>query len=380
VTPPRVLIVSHTYAAPINRAKLAALAQHVTLTALIPNRWRDELFDLPVDTVESASYELHRLPVTFNGHILRYFYSLNGLKQILQQVQPNLVYVEEEPASLALGQLAFLKRRFSYKLVFFTWENIQRRRGLPGLKKYSCQRCDGAIAGNNEAAQIIQRQGFRGLISVTPQLGLDPEVFKPARTARPEQSRRSELRQSLGLNQFTVGYVGRLVEAKGLWTLLQALGELPNVQLLIVGAGPLRPAMEQWMSQHGLNDRIRLVPAVPHAEIVRYLNTLDVLVLPSRTTPNWKEQFGHVLIEAMACGVPVIGSNSGAIPEVIAEAGLIFPEGDAGALREALLGLQQETSRRERLGQVGRERVLAHYTHAHIAAANAAFFDQVLNA
>jgi glycosyltransferase involved in cell wall biosynthesis len=121
-----------------------------------------------------------------------------------------------------------------------------------------------------------------------------------------------------------------------------------------------------------------VISAVPHEEIPHYLNALDGLVLPSLTTPVWKEQFGHVLIEAMACEVPVIGSNSGAIPEVLGEAGLIFPEGDLTALSQAIMTLQSDAVRRAQLAQAGRVRVLAHYTHERIAAANAEFFQQVL--
>ena len=66
---------------------------------------------------------------------------------------------------------------------------------------------------------------------------------------------------------------------------------------------------------------------MPLNDVPRHLRALDALVLPSESTPLWKEQFGHVLIEAMACGVPVVGSDSGAIPEVIGEAGLLFPGG-----------------------------------------------------
>ena len=119
---------------------------------------------------------------------------------------------------------------------------------------------------------------------------------------------------------------------------------------------------------------------MPHEQVARYLNTLDTLALPSLTTPTWKEQFGHVLIEAMACGVPVIGSSSGAIPELIGDAGLIFPEGDIAALRAAIISLQTNLCQRSELARAGRKRVLEHYTHDRIAAANAEFFAQVLRA
>lgn len=366
------LIASHTYSAPINRAKLDALAHHVALSAIIPDHWRDALFDLRPPRVASANYTLHQLPIQFDGHILRYFYPMRRLSRIIRQAQPDLVYVEEEAASLALGQFTFLKSLHRYKLVFFTWENVQRRVGLPGLERYNLSHGDGAIAGNLEAADVIRRKGFRRPIRVTPQLGTDPLLFQPERSA--------ELRRSLGLNRFVVGYFGRLVEEKGVRTLLVAASALPDTQLLIVGGGPLRSEIESIARDSGLPDRIRLIDAVPHEQIIPYLNALDVFVLPSQTTSTWKEQFGHVLIEAMACGVPVIGSSSGAIPEVIGEAGLIFSEGDVAALRAAIAGLRENPDRRSELARAGRERVLERYTHDRIAAANAEFFAQVLRA
>ncbi|MCX7840453.1 MAG: glycosyltransferase [Anaerolineae bacterium] len=361
----RVLIVSHTYTAPINRAKLSALARRVTLTALIPARWRDALFTLRVDRASATNYTLHALPVYFDGHILRYIYPFRALAHLIAHTQPDVIYVEEEPASLALAQCALLKARA--KLICFTWENIARRVGAPGVERFNLSRCDGIIAGNTDAAQVVRAKNFTKPLVVTPQLGVDPELFQPR--ARDTDAR-----------AFVVGYIGRLVAEKGVWTLLAAIADLPTAQLALVGDGALRGEIEHWVATRQLETRVRVVPAMPHEEIARVLNTLDVLVLPSQTTATWKEQFGHVLIEAMAAGVPVIGSDSGAIPEVIGEVGIIFPEGDARALRDAIHTLQNDVARRAQLAQHGRARVLAHYTHERIAAANVEFFERVLAA
>lgn len=364
MTAPRLLVISHTYSAAINHAKLRALAQHSRLTVIAPRRWPDSLFSVE-GPAAPREYAFHPLRAWFAGRILRHFYNPRTLRRIVAEARPDLVYVEEEPASLVLAQCAALKRWGHYRLVGFTWENINRRNGVPGVERYNLARCDGLIAGNNAAAQVVTAKGFRKALMVTPQLGVDPEHFYPAdATAAP--------------GRFVVGYVGRFVEDKGLETLWRAARELPDVQMLWLGGGPLKSQVDQW--REDLHPRLQVVGAVPHEQIAGYLRTLDALVLPSYTTANWKEQFGHVLIEAMACGVPVIGSDSGAIPEVIGEAGLVVPERDAGALREALARLRADAGLRARLGQAGRDRVLAHYTHAQIAAANAAFFQQVLTA
>ena len=99
------------------------------------------------------------------------------------------------------------------------------------------------------------------------------------------------------------------------------------------------------------------------------LRELDALVLPARTQANWREQFGRVLVEAMACGVPVVGSTCGEIPGVIGDAGLVVPEGDVAALADALRRLRDDHQLRADLGGRGRARVLEHFTHAHVAQA-----------
>jgi glycosyltransferase involved in cell wall biosynthesis len=166
-----------------------------------------------------------------------------------------------------------------------------------------------------------------------------------------------------------IGYVGRLVEEKGVHILLQAAAGLDGDWVLkVVGTGPYAASLQALCAQLGIAKRVVWAGVVPSAEIPRVLNELDVLVLPSLTRRNWKEQFGRILIEAMACEVPVVGSSSGEIPHLIADAGLIFPEGDVEALRDALSRLMQEPDLRLALGQKGRARVLAHYTQQQIAA------------
>ena len=103
-----------------------------------------------------------------------------------------------------------------------------------------------------------------------------------------------------------------------------------------------------------------------------------MLVLPSRSRPNWTEQFGLVLVEAMACGVPVLGSQSGEIPHVIGQAGWTFPEDDLETLQAGLLRLMREVEVRAELGRLGRERVLARFTQARTAAETVQVYKEML--
>jgi glycosyltransferase involved in cell wall biosynthesis len=132
--------------------------------------------------------------------------------------------------------------------------------------------------------------------------------------------------------------------------------------------------------QRGLTGRVVFTGPQPSTAMPRIMRGLDVLVGPSLTTARWKEQFGRMLVEAMACGVAVIGSDSGEIPNVIGEAGLVVSEGDAGALRAALSRLRDDPGERRRLGALGRARVLELFTQGAIARRTFYVYQQMLAA
>ena len=117
-----------------------------------------------------------------------------------------------------------------------------------------------------------------------------------------------------------------------------------------------------------LSRSTRLLPGVPHSDVPDLLAAIDVLTLPSRTLPRSKEQFGRVLIEGMAAGCVVIGSDSGAIPEVIGDAGLVFPENDVEGLAAALRRVLGDPGLAASLRAAGRRRVKERYTWDAVAA------------
>jgi len=174
-----------------------------------------------------------------------------------------------------------------------------------------------------------------------------------------------------------VGFAGRLVNAKGLQDLFLALENLVgDWSLLVVGDGELRPELEAQAQANKW--RARFVGYVGIDDMPQYFSAMDCLVLPSRTMPDWKEQFGLVLAQAMACRVPVIGSSSGAIPEVIEDAGLIFPERDVEALRHCLQKLMDDEPYRQGLAQKGYERALAKYSATGLADETYLLFQKLL--
>ena len=362
----KVSIISHTYLATINREKIRALSalKDLDIQLIIPRFWKEREMKRAF-RLEEQSEEPYRLDALGILYLRQgsYFFSPFQLQKALREFAPEIIHLEIEPWAPAAFQIARLNKRLKRKLLFFTWENIDRKYPFPlsSFNRFVLSNANAAIAGNMEGREILQKRGFHRPTFVLPQLGVNPEDF----------SRRQEakcLKTQLGLDGFTIGYVGRLVEAKGLLTLMRAFAELDDsFQLLLLGSGPLEGELIKEAEKFQYKERVRIVRTVSHQEVPKYLNCMDVLVLPSQTTPQWKEQFGHVLIEAMACEVPVIGSDSGEIPNVIGDAGLVFKESDADELKHQIQDLAANEVLRFSLSQKGRQRVLSMYTHERIA-------------
>ena len=187
-------------------------------------------------------------------------------------------------------------------------------------------------------ANVLRSKGYAGKLVVIPQFGVDPDVYSPI------QQPTTQLPNDTTTRLFRIGYAGgRLVREKGIDILLRAVGGLQgNWELRILGGGPDKARLQALAQQLGIGLRVHFDASIPSIEVPNYLRQIDLAVLPSITRPNWKEQFGRALIEAMACQVPVIGSNSGEIPNVIGDAGLIFPEGDVAALHAHIETLQRD--------------------------------------
>ena len=355
----RVLMISKACVVATYRKKVEELCRFpdIELTLIVPPYWRDERGVMPLEQRPAEEYQLIVERMALNGHFHLYFYP--GLGRRMKHLRPDIVHIDEEPYNLAAFQAMRLAKRVGARALFFTWQNIHRRYPPPfnWMQHYNFRRADYAIAGNSEAVRVLRGKGYGGPIKVIPQFGVDPDVFRPDREAVDRGG------------EFVIGYVGRLVEEKGVEILMRAVADLDGSwRLRILGSGPLRTWLEELAQELGISAKVTFDPPIPSSQMPRYLNGLDALVLPSLTRPNWKEQFGRVLIEAMACGVPVIGSDSGQIPHVIGEAGLVFSEGDAQSLLKELQRLMDHPPLRVQLSSRGRERVLAHYTQARIAA------------
>lgn len=360
------------------RRKLTYLAQQnkVRLWHVFPRIWEDALLRIehtapPQEIYSQTAVGMIGRPSDPHRALYR------TLTFEMHHFRPDVIHAEEEPDSLAAWQITLARQVWApqSKLLFYTWQNINRPRRwyVRWVLNTSLQACDAMLCASHEALDVLRQQGCEKPAWVLPAIGVDTETFRPC------------LKTSYHPGAFVIGYIGRLVKEKGVEILLQAVAQLCRegesahlITLVIIGNGPWRASLEAQIKDNGLADHTRLLPAMPPAEIAQQICKLDVLVLPSKTTHVWKEQFGRVLIEAMACKIPVIGSNSGAIPEVIGDAGLIFPEGDAQALAKCLRHLRESPALRAELVERGNRRVQRFYTQEVIAAKTIEYYDQVL--
>ncbi|MBD1837195.1 hormogonium polysaccharide biosynthesis glycosyltransferase HpsO [Coleofasciculus sp. FACHB-501] len=387
----RILVASHTYIVDLNCEKLRALAQlepGIEVTVVVPRQWQPGgVQNKTIETQLRQEGSFQIVPVSnFSQNNQGMLTFGADLISLLRQFRPQIIQVEQGSKALGYAQLITLNRLLGLKAknVFFTWWNLPYELKFPVslLEAYNLRHTHGLIAGNQDGVDILRQRGYDGPSKVMPQLGVDERLFSP--TPQPE------LAAKLGIqpDEFVVGFVGRFVEEKGLLTLLQALKGLQSRpwKLLLLGRGPLQSVLLEQAAEAGIKDKLILVESVPHDAVPCYINLMNTLVLPSETTykfktltaAGWKEQFGHVLIEAMACQVPVIGSDSGEIPHVIGDAGLIFPEKDVAALQNCLRQLMEQPDLAQKLGKLGYERAIAQYTNIALAKQQLDFYKQLV--
>ena len=387
----KILIASHTYIVDLNREKLRALAKiepDLEVTVVVPQRWNPKgVQSQIVETkfVDEGSFKV--VPISNysqNNQALLTFGP--DLISLLRKLKPDIIQVEQGSKALTYAQFITCNKLLGLKAknLFFTWWNLPYQLKFPIslLEAYNLKNTDGIVAGNKDGEYILRKRGYEGPIKVMPQLGVDETLFKP--------ETQIELRDDLGIqpNDFVVGFVGRFVEEKGLLTLAEALAGLQekNWKWLLLGRGELQATLWETATELGIKERLIVVESVPHDHVQKYINLMNTLVLPSKTTYKfktltsigWKEQFGHVLIEAMACRVPVIGSDSGEIPHVIGDAGLVFPEGNIEELRHFLMQLMEQKELAESLGKKGYEKVMSQYTNKALATKLLSFYQELV--
>ncbi|MGB5631500.1 MAG: glycosyltransferase [Waterburya sp.] len=358
----RVLFVSHTYVVGVNQGKLKAIADtdEVEVALLAPNNWQATEWNrtLKLET-PFPEIKIYSAPVWFTGRVGAHIYNPWKIRQVIQDFKPDVIQVEEEIFSLCALEVAFWAKLSRIPMVVFGWENQQRSLSL--FRRWVRDFVMGAtnlfLAGNQDGAKVMRNWDYQGKIEIMPQMGVDIDLFAPSKKEQQDK--------------FNIGFLGRIAPEKGLDILFTAISQLKQQDLdfkvTLCGSGESEADLRQEAKKQLISEQVVWRGAVRHEVAPIELGKFDVLVLPSRTIASWKEQFGHVIIEAMAMGIPVIGSSCGEIPHVIGFKDLVFPEGNPVALAEILKRIICDRNWREEMGNYGIDRVEKYYSHERIA-------------
>jgi glycosyltransferase involved in cell wall biosynthesis len=341
----RLLVVSHPAVLPVNQEVYAELAERgAEVTLVVPARWRNEYRPdgFAPTALPGLEGRLVPLRVAFAGRQQRHFHLANPL-QVIADARPDVAFLEAEPFAVLAAQWAPALAARGVAFGVQCDENLDRPLPAPvrACRGLVLRRAAFVAARSETAGRLVRSWGARGRVELVPH-AVPAWALPPAAPERPS---------------FTIGYAGRLVAAKGLHDLLAAVRRLASpVELVLFGDGELRRELD---GQSIPGSHVRVRANVRHEQMASAYAQMDVLVLPSISTPTWTEQFGRAIVEALWCGVPVIGSDSGEIPWVIGATGggIVFPEGDIAALAGALERLRSDPAQRARLAGRGRAAV-----------------------
>lgn len=342
------------------RALVAAGAE---ITLVVPQDWPEggaqrHLPDEPFPIMELATKRA--------GDVNRHAYaSPAALRAVLDRVRPDLLDLHEEPFSVATRQ--WLTAADDLPAVAYTAQNVDKR-FPPPFAQYEAtalKKLRGLYPCSRQAASVARGKGFQGPISVLP-LGRD-DLDEPGDQAATDP-------------EITLGLVGRLVSEKGVLDAVRVLANLRQTRaarLVLVGSGPEEGAARTLAGELGVADALELLEWQDGPSMVALYRQMHVVLVPSRATQTWTEQFGRVIVEAQAAGAVVAGYASGSIPEVMGDAGVLVPEGDDAALAHAVRALLDEPARFASLRAAGLARSET-TTWDAVAQRQLALYEQVL--
>ncbi len=349
------------------------------LTVVTPDAWvMNGRLEPSAPVAAGSPYRTITGMTRWKGRENRGFY-ISGLIEAFKVSRPEVIFLMEEPFSLFAVQILLLREIFAkdVPVVFFTWNNLslddfdyRPTIWYRTVARWTLPRMQYALTANSDAVDVLRAKSFQGPMKSIG-YGVDTSIF--VRLAD-EQAIAYKKQLDIPLTATVVGFVGRLMGMKGVDLLISAFAKLrstfPEKEyiLFLVGSGNAETELLEQAKREGISDAIRRVPSVAQADVPKYMSLIDTLVLPSRRHKMWAEQFGRVMVEAMAMRIAVIGSSSGSIPEIVGDGGYIFEENNSNDLYEKLcvierLSASERTQLLDRAEYRGRE----HYSWRRFA-------------
>ncbi|MEI6501437.1 MAG: glycosyltransferase family 4 protein [Armatimonadota bacterium] len=351
----RLTVISHSCVLPENQKIWAEVARHpdIDLTLIAPAYWNSSLHG-PVEFKALPELAERSVPVRVYWPGRLHLHTYSDLGPAMTKSVPDVLYLDEDSHSFMAAQALSIQAIMDYRLLITLKQNVLKRYPFPfgWIEKRAYRLARAAAATSQECLDVARLKGFSRPAEVIG-YPIDTSLFRPRTTPTPADHLR-------------LGFAGRLIPEKGVADLIEGVALVQKTvpaQLAVVGTGSEAATLSKLAGASLQPGSFVSWDRLPPEDMAEWYQNLDLLVLPSRTTPQWKEQFGRVMGEALACGVPVIGSSSGFIPEFLdlTGGGLTYPEGDVPALAEVILRLAAEAPLRRELAQKGREGVVREF-------------------
>ena len=364
----RIFSISHSCVVKAYRQRHNEVCQKegVEVTLLTPCQWTqfNRLCEAP-PKAEDECFELIRQQPAFDwipSHGLRnasHYYP--NIAKLIEEKKPHILELWAEPFSMVAWHTARAFRRYSPNgpILFFSAQNVHKWRPPPWsyFEQTIFKEANFCLAMNEEVQTVLKEKGWQGESEIVP-LGVHLPRYEEVKA----------MECSFPSKEPVIGFLGKMDEQKGVLDLIEALAlmdENLKYNLLFIGNGPQFSKVKSKLE--GLNKPHLCLEAVHHSQVPAALAAMDIVVMPSKTQKHLKEQFGRVAIEAMASRKAVIVSSSGALPSVVHDCGLVFPEGDIKALAQGLVKLAKDKKMRLEMGKRAKERVADKYSWPVIA-------------
>lgn len=350
----KILSIGHSYVLSVNRSIIREVAQanQFDVTIVAPEHFHGSLREVNCET-ENSLVNMITIPVYLSKKIHFFFYHPQKIREVLQKEKWDVIHLWEEPYIFSGWQIARLAHQLSIPFFFWTAQNLKKSYPFPFSyfeKKVLSWQSGWLACGSLVKKTLIEEKSYPSHNMEIIPLAVDTNSFKEFSGEQKES-----VKKQLGLDGPLMGMLGRLTIDKGVDLILKVLEELKDElpwSFIFFGDGPEKKKIELWKNQNGLSQRVK-IKLLKHDEVQQYLPALDLLVAPSQTMPHWQEQFGRMLVEAFASGVPVIGSDSGEIPYVIKDSGLVVGEKDVEGWKKSIRDVLLKSSLAENLKEKG---------------------------
>jgi len=376
----KIVIIWHNALRSIYRKYIEEIAKQkdVEATLIVPEYWpfepnnvswrdykKENFKKLEFEGEEIPELKVLKLKAKFAGKAIHYY---PKLKNVLNKIKPDVVFVYEEPFVFTTIQVITWKSRYSKKtkVVVEDCENLERkfkRFYEPWLYSYTLRNADGMIAMSSDIEKLLRKKGYKGPVQLIGEPA-DPLSFK--------RKGGDEIRKKLGINkdEFVICYCGRMHESKGLHIIVEALGKLKkDFKLMVIyyGGEEYRQKVIKRAEELGIIKNILFIGPVKGTELPKYYSACNLGVAASLTMPYWKEQFGRFTAEFILCGVPIIGSSSSTVNEVLGKDAIMYEERNPDELKEKIELIINNPKVGKKMVGVGRKKVLEGFTNQKLA-------------